>query len=107
MRTFVCPECYLEARPHAYFVSRGKTWWSVSPAEASIYSNICPQRELWPTGPLLGCPSMRSALDRWLAADATDTLVRFGDGEVSIADVAAASHVIEQRAECPMPIPHE
>jgi hypothetical protein len=105
MPAFVCPECYLEVRPHACFVSRGKTWWSVSPAEASIYANICPQRELWPTGPILGCPSMRSAIDRWLAGDAGHAAVRFGAGEVSIADVAAASHVIEQRAECPVPIP--
>jgi capsular polysaccharide biosynthesis protein len=107
MDDFVCPQCYLQTRPHAFFYSRGETWWSVSAAEGQTYRNLCPHRTAWPNETILGCPSMRSAIDRWLRPALTTVAPRtaFGTGEVSIAGVAAASYLIEERNECAVPIP--
>ena len=107
MDDFVCPQCYLQTRPQAFFYSRGETWWSVSAAEGSLYRNLCPHRQAWPNETILGCPSMRSAIDRWLRPALTTSAPRtvFGTGEVSIADVAAARYLIEARGDCPVPIP--
>jgi hypothetical protein len=107
MEDFVCPQCYLQTRPQAFFYSRGETWWSVSTAEARLYRNLCPHRQTWPNETVLGCPSMRTAIDRWLRpAPATGApRTEFGTGEVSIADVAVARYLIEARGDCPVPVP--
>jgi len=109
MHAFVCPECFLQTRPHALYFSRNKTWWSVSTEEASLYRNLCSHRTIWPSGTILGCDSMRVAIGRWLNADPA---ARVGDTsnaasgaeEISIATVAAARHTVEQRAEYPVAI---
>jgi capsular polysaccharide biosynthesis protein len=104
MGDFVCPQCYIQTRPHAFFYSRGETWWSVSPSEQSRYRDHCPHRKTWPNGTILGCPSMRAAIERWLWAAAAPPAL-FGTGEVSIAGVAAARHLIEARGDCPVQVP--
>jgi hypothetical protein len=91
---FVCPECHLRTRPAALFLSGRKTWWSVSPAEASLYGDLCRHREMWRNGVILGCVSMRAAIDPWLRSE-PDTQT----GQVSIAEIATASYVIEARAD--------
>jgi hypothetical protein len=107
MEDFVCPQCYLQTRPQAFFYSRGETWWSVSAAEGSLYRNLCPHRNTWPNETILGCPSMRTAIDRWLRPAPTTGAPRteFGTGEVSIANVATASYLVEARGDCPVRVP--
>jgi hypothetical protein len=50
---------------------------------------------------------MRSAIDRWPRPSGAIASPRtvFGAGEVSIADVATASYLIEARADRPVPVP--
>lgn len=105
MRGFVCPECYLETRPSALFAAAGKTWWSVSPAEASVYGNLCPHREVWPDGTIFGCDSMRVAIDPWLLSDRRPPQTCFGGGEVSIADVATECHLVEAQGDVAISTP--
>ncbi len=102
MDQFECPNCRIITRPAAIYVSRGKTWWSVSPHEAALYGDLCRHRETWSHGRILGCPSMRTAIDPRLWPDTEtprgDTTDQRTD-EVSIADVATASYVIEARGD--------
>jgi len=106
MDAFVCPECYIPTRPHALYFSRDKTWWSVSAEEAPLYRDLCRHKEAWPDGSILGCDSMRVAIERRLSGLRGDTrLASFGPEEISIAAVAAARHMIEHRADCRVAIP--
>jgi hypothetical protein len=109
MEAFVCPECQLETRPAACFFSRGKTWWSVSPAEAVSYRQRCRRPELWPGGTILGCESLRVTIDPWLHAGRS---VDDGGGsgtpdEISIAEVAINSVVVEPQADVAVAFPPE
>jgi hypothetical protein len=90
---FVCPECHLSTRPAALFFSRGKTWWSASPAEQAMYRERCHHRRVWPNGTILGCASMRAAINPWLRAEPPEPEPAHttAPAEVSIADVATAS----------------
>ena len=106
MDTFVCPQCFLETRPRAMYSSLGKTWWSVSAEEASLYRNLCPHLDLRPNGTFLGCDSMRVPIDRWLSGDAAPaSRYPFANGEKSIVDVAVATHAIETRADLAVAFP--
>jgi hypothetical protein len=107
MDAFVCPRCQLETRPAAWFFSRGKTWWSVSSAEAASYRSRCGHPEVWPAGTILGCESLRAAIDPWLRAGRS---VADGGGagapdEISIAEAATASVVIEARGDVAVAFP--
>jgi len=117
MGPFVCPECRLQIRATALFVSRGKAWWTAPHADTSSYRDLCRHGEYLPNGTILGCEAMRAVIDPWLqsqpdtadVAGPSDVRSRSqqrqttaGTAEISISDIATASYLIEARADIPV-----
>jgi capsular polysaccharide biosynthesis protein len=104
MRQLKCRECDLVWSPVALYISQGKVWLSGRSDDLQRFRQRCRHQEAWPNSQIVGCEMLRRETASWVEPArhaSSPPPPQEILGEVSIVEVALASHLIEEKGEVP------